>query len=134
MLVETVSRETSLDPWFVTGLIEGIGSFTYSRSGKQFAVYFGVKNGSSALLDDLHEFFGVGAIYRDYFRVQRRNDLTVVVEHFDRYPLRSKRATYEVWREMVVAKQDFRKPNRERLDQLAEQLSQLTSVGRFERR
>lgn len=125
MSVETVSRETSLEPWFVTGLIEGIGSFTYSRSGKQLAVYFGVKSSSSLLLGDLNDFFGVGAIYRDYFRVQRRNDLAVVVDHFDRFPLRSKRATYEIWREMVIAKQDFRKPNRERLEQLATELSQL---------
>ena len=63
--VETVSRETALDPWYVTGLIDGVGSFTYSRSGRQLAIYFAVKLGSTSfLLDDLKAFFQGGAIYQ----------------------------------------------------------------------
>ena len=130
MSVETVSRETTLDPWYVTGLIDGVGSFTYSRSGKQLAVYFAVKAGSPTLLEDLHTFFGGGAIYASerssYFRVQRRDDLTAVLDHFDRYPLRTKREVYEIWREMVVAKRAFRKPDRDRLESLARELSALS--------
>ena len=131
MSVETVSRETSLDPWYVTGLIDGIGSFTYSRSGKQLAVYFAVKaSGSPVVLEDLHAFFGGGAIYTtarsSYFRIQRREDLATVVDHFDRFPLRTKRELYEVWREMVIAKSAFRRPDRARLDALADDLSNLT--------
>src|SRR3954454_4331406 len=44
--METFSRGTSpapLDPWYVTGFVEGEGAFTYSRSGKQLALYFGLK-------------------------------------------------------------------------------------------
>lgn len=131
MSVETVSRETSLDPWYVTGLIDGAGSFTYSRSGKQIAVYFAVKvGGSSDLLEDLLAFFDGGAIYASrgssYFRIQRRNELSAVVQHFDRYPLRTKREVFEVWREMVIVKQAFRRPDRERLEALATELSMLT--------
>ncbi len=131
MSVETVSRETTLDPWYVTGLIDGVGSFTYSRSGKQLAVYFAVKvSGSSAVLDELQAFFAGGVIYASgrssYFRIQRRTDLPAVLDHFDRYPLRTKREVYEVWREMVVAKQAFRKPDRDRLESLASELSNLT--------
>ena len=129
--METVSRETILDPWYVTGLIDGVGSFTYSRSGKQLAVYFAVKLGSATfILDDLKTFFQGGAIYQNarasYFRVQRRDELQLVIEHFDRYPLRAKRDVYGVWREMVVAKQAFRKPDRERLERLATELSALS--------
>jgi hypothetical protein len=141
--VETVSRETQLDPWYVTGLIDGIGSFTYSRSGRQLAVYFAVKLGAkvnapppdgddstAGLLGDLKRFFSGGAIYASatssYFRVQRRDDLVAVVDHFDRFPLRAKREVYEVWREMVIAKRAFRKPDRNRLDTLAQELSALT--------
>jgi len=129
--VETVSHETLLDPWYVSGLIDGIGSFTFSRSGKQLAVYFAVKlGGASFLLADLQRFFRGGAIYESakasYFRVQRREHLTAVVDHFDRFPLRAKAQVYTVWREMVVAKQAFRKPDRGRLDQLAAELSTLT--------
>ncbi len=133
--VDTVSRETNLDPWYVTGFIDGVGSFTYSRSGKQLAVYFGVKvSGSDWLLDELKEFFQAGAIYSirgsSYFRVQRRTDLAAVVDHFDRHPLRAKRQVYEIWREMVVAKQMFRKPDRERLEALARELSALAYPNR----
>ena len=129
--MDTVSRETTLDPWYVTGLIDGVGSFTYSRSGKQLALYFAVKvSGSTSLLEDLREFFQAGAIYEigraSYFRIQRRDQLVFVLDHFDRYPLRSKRQVYEVWREMVLAKQTFRKPDRDRLETLAGELSQLT--------
>lgn len=129
MSVETVSRETSLAAWYVTGLIDGVGSFTYSRSGKQLAVYFAVKVSGSTVLEELQAFFGAGAIYSSgrssYFRIQRRKDLTAVLDHFDRFPLRTKRAVYEVWREMVIAKSAFRKPDRDRLESLASELSHL---------
>ncbi len=128
--METVSRETAqLDPWYVTGLIDGIGTFTYSRSGRQLAVYFGVK-ASTRALDELRDFFGVGAIYNvrgsDYYRVQRRDELPTIVDHFDRYVLRAKREAFEVWRQMVTAKQEFRQPDRDRLEQLAVELSNLS--------
>src|SRR6266540_3811771 len=32
-----------LNPWYVTGLVEGEGTFTYSRSGSHLALYFAVK-------------------------------------------------------------------------------------------
>ena len=129
--METVSHETLLDPWYVTGLIDGVGSFTFSRSGKQFAVYFAVKfGGPSNLLADLQWFFQGGTIYQStktsYFRVQRREHLSLVVDHFDQFPLRAKADVYAIWREMVVAKQEFRKPNRDRLEQLATELSART--------
>jgi hypothetical protein len=129
--VETVSRETTLDAWYVTGLIDGVGSFTYSRSGKQLAVYFAVKaSGSVTVLGELQTFFGCGAIYStgssSYFRIQRRADLATVLDHFDRFPLRTKREVYSVWREMVIAKRAFRKPDRDRLESLATELSNLT--------
>jgi hypothetical protein len=120
-----------LDDWYVTGLIDGVGSFTFSRSGKQLAVYFAVKvSGSPAVLEELQAFFGGGVIYTSgrssYFRIQRRDDLTAVLDHFDRFPLRTKRATYEIWREMVIAKRAFRKPDRDRLESLAAELSSLS--------
>jgi hypothetical protein len=74
----------------VTGLIDGVGSFTYSRSGKQLAVYFAVKVSSGGeVLEDLKQFFGAGAIYTtgpsNYFRIQKREELRQVLEHFDRF-------------------------------------------------
>ena len=137
--METFSRETfqsELDPWYVTGFIEAQGTFTFSRNGRQMALYFGIKlpEVDEPVLHSIREFFGgVGSIYpvqagaSAYFRVCRREQLPVIVEHVDTYPLRSsKRAVYEIWREMVVLKQSFRRPPREELWQLAEQLSAAT--------
>ena len=134
--METFSRGTSLsdlDPWYVTGFVEGEGTFTYSRNGKQMALYFAVKlpEVDEPILQDLRDFFGgIGSIYflrarsSAYYRVCRREQLPVIVEHFDAYPLRGgKAAAYAIWREMVVLKQRFRQPDRDALRDLAAQLS-----------
>lgn len=133
--VDTFSRET-LEPWYVTGLVEVAGAFTYSRSGKQLALYFGVKAASDqeVLLEGLRSFFGgAGKIYRiraaggresAYYRVCRRDELDRVIAHFDAFPLRGPRAgSYQVWREMVGLKQEFRKVDKARLEELAGRLS-----------
>lgn len=126
--METFSRGT-LEPAWVTGFADAAGSFTYSRSSKQLALYFAVKvsTGDRTVLEDLQTFFDAGRIYEPaYFRVTRRQELVRVVDHFDRFPLRSsKREVYEVWREMVVAKQQFRRPDRDLLADLATRLSEL---------
>ena len=129
--MDTFSRET-LAPEYVTGLVEGAGSFTFSRSSKQLALYFGLKLqlADRPLLADLQAFFGVGRIYETganaYYRVTRHQDLPRVVAHFERYPLRSrKQAAFELWKQMVEAKQSFRRPDREQLEQLAADLRAL---------
>jgi hypothetical protein len=131
--VETFSRGT-LDPQWVTGFADAAGSFTFSRSGKQLAVYFAVKlaNADRPLLEELQTFFdGTGRIYdasatASYFRISKHDELVRVVEHFDSFPLcSSKRAAYAVWREMVMTKQEFRKPDRVRLEELASTLRTL---------
>lgn len=142
---ETFSRETpGLDPWYVTGFVEGEGTFTFSRTGGQMALYFALKlTGSDRnILEAIQDFFGgIGSIYHvkkraaltpssgytnaaAYYRVCRRDELDRIVEHFDRYPLRGgKAASYAVWREMVILKRAFRKPVRPELEALAARLS-----------
>jgi len=134
---------TGLNPWYVTGLVEGEGTFTYSRSGSQIALYFAVKlaRADDSLLLSLQDFFGgAGTIYRvrpraptpgagfskaaTYYRVCRRSELGRIVEHFDAYPLRaSKAASFRIWRLMVLLKQEFPRTSRDRLDALAGKLS-----------
>jgi len=144
---ETFSRGThspALDPWYVTGFVEGEGAFTFSRSGRQLALYFAIKltGVDRALLESIQSYFGgAGAIYdvgpraaptpssgytkaAVYYRICRRDELDRVVDHFDRHPLRgAKAASYAIWRQMVILKRDFRKPPREELEQLSAQLS-----------
>ena len=124
--METFSRGTP-DPAYVTGLIDAAGSFTFSRTSKQLSVYFAVKLADRDLLEDLQAFFGVGRIYTTgrsaYYRVNRREELPRIVAHFDQHPLRSKkRETYELWKQMVEAKAEFRRPDRLALSRLTEQL------------
>jgi len=135
--VETFSHGT-LDPRWVTGFADGESSFTYSRSGKQLALYFAIKLSAidQPILEDIRAFFGVGKIYSvkarapaSYYRVTHRKDLPRIVAHFDEYPLRSsKQRVYEVWRLMVQLKVQFRRPDRDALNALADSLS--SRVGR----
>jgi hypothetical protein len=132
-----------LDPWYVTGLVEGEGCFTYSRSGSRLALYFALKltRADDTLLAALQSFFGgVGTLYRirprpptaragfskaaSYYRVCRRDQLGRILAHFDAYPLRGvKAASYRIWRLMVLLKLEFPKTSQDRLDLFAAQLS-----------
>ena len=143
--METFSRGThkrgpALDPWYVTGFCEAQGAFTFSRSGAQLALYFGLKRSMAerGLLEAIRRFFGgIGNIYAvpsraaAYFRASRRDELARVVAHFDRYPMWGARAEgYRIWREMVLLKQDFRRAPREKLHALAQKLSQVLASPR----
>ena|SRR5437763_12792067 len=115
----------SLHAEYVTGFSEGLGSFTYSRSGRQLALYYAVRAEPEVLAQIQAFFGGIGTIYRGaYLRVTRRDELPLIIEHFDAYPLRTKKkAAYEIWRRMVLAKQTFRAPDRDLLEDLARRLS-----------
>lgn len=141
MSMETFSRGT-LDPWYVSGFIDGEGTFTYSRSGKQLVLYFAVKRSMSdrPLLEMLQAFFlGIGRMYPTetgvasemaaksacYYRITRQKDLEQVITHIEQYPLQTSKAEcYAIWREMVFLKRSFRKPPRVQLDELARKLSE----------
>jgi hypothetical protein len=104
---------------------------------------FGVKltGADRVLVVLLHDYFGVGKIYRvkargpragagwtkraSYYRVTKNADLLEIIKHFDGYPLLgSKRQGYEIWREMVHLKNaHFRNPPIDRLNELAARLT-----------
>lgn len=122
----------SLDPWYVTGLAESTGSFTFNRTSHNITLVFSVKVAEKDrdLLEELQSFFGVGSIYAvrasgsALFKITRNDGLQAVVEHFTAYPLRTKRAAWETWREMVALKSaSFRRPPMDKLNALADQLS-----------
>lgn len=143
---------TELDPWYITGFCDGEAAFTYSRAGGSFGIYFSIRqrDDNKQIVEDIWEYFDcVGAIYHSkeavptqnsghtqpsaYYRVTKINDLLVIIDHFDKYPLQSnkKRAAYEVWREMVIHKLDnYRRVNYDTLRALAEKLSNINSKSR----
>lgn len=92
---------SSIHPWFVTGFTDAEGSFSLSisasskySSGFLVKLLFdiGLDKRDQALLEKIQSYFGVGKIYArgksviDY-RVQSVEELEVIINHFDSYPL-----------------------------------------------
>jgi hypothetical protein len=141
-----------LEPWYVTGFCDGEAAFTYSRIGGTFGLYFAVKQreDNRQIVEDIREYFNyVGYIYRGkesrdsakggftkpsaYYRVTKIAELQRIIEHFDKYPLQSKKKqeAYKVWREMVIHKfENYRDVDYNKLRILAEKLSSLNSQSR----
>jgi hypothetical protein len=135
-----------LDPWYVTGFVDGEGIFTYNRDrGRtRTAVVFAIRLVATdrAILESVRRFFGgSGRIYSApkraarrragfskatcYFKVTRPAELLRIVDHFDRYPLQAqKRQVYDIWREMVFLRAAYHGgPQPAELDDLAAKLS-----------
>ena len=140
-----------MSPWYVTGFCEGEGTFTYNRSGKKnVALVFAVKLAAtdSALLERLKEFFGCGNLYAVkprvssahntrtkaalYYRVSKVQDLVEkIVPHFDKHPLRGKKARrFALWREAVMLKRNRFSVDHERLSRVLYFLSRLQAARR----
>jgi hypothetical protein len=121
------NNSENIDPWYVTGFSEGEAAFTFSRSGIAFALYFSITQrlDSKEILERVQKYFkGIGKIYsrkerlptnssghtkqNAYFRVCKQAELLQIVEHFDKFPLQSKKhEAYLVWRDMVFEKNKY---------------------------
>jgi hypothetical protein len=122
-----------IPPWYVTGLVDVAGSFTYSRVRDSFSLHFAMKLAlrEREILEAIRAYFeGSGTIYalgrrQCYYRVTRVAELSRVVAHFDAHPLRgSKAESYRLWREMVIIKASrFGSPPAGELTSLAARLS-----------
>jgi len=142
----------NLDPWYISGFSAGEGTFTYSRSGKNLNLYFAIKLNfeDRDLLYKIKSFFGVGKIYvgkptpprkhsghtRTYFyyRVSKIAELNRIIEHFDNYPLIGKKATsFSIWKDMVKYKKAYRKPQYDKLNDLASKLSAVAGKKRSDK-
>jgi hypothetical protein len=141
-----------LTPWYITGFCDGEAAFTYSRTGGSFGLYFAIKQreDNRQIVEDIREYFDyVGYIYQGkeslnapkggftkpsaYYRVTRIDELKRIVEHFDKYPLQSKKKfeAYKVWREMIMHKlENYRDVDYNKLQALALKLSSLNSQSR----
>ncbi len=142
-----------LDPWYVTGFCDGEAAFTYSRSGSSYEIYFGLRQreDNEKIIREIYLFFNcVGNIYKGkpanptlnsgftqatvYFRVTKIDELKIIIDHFDKYPLKSdkKREAYNVWRAMVIYKDEhYRDVDYNKMRPLADKLSTLNSKSRL---
>ena len=116
-----------LNPWFITGFADAEAAFTFSRSENAFALYFSItqRADNRGMLEKIQQYFdGVGKIYSRkeslptnnsghtkasaVYRVCRQEELLRIIEHFDKFPLQSKkREVYNVWRAMAIEKTKY---------------------------
>lgn len=141
----------TLGPWYITGFCDGEAAFTYSRAGGSFNIYFSIRQreDNRAIVERIQSYFGfVGKIYAGrermpttnsgftkstvYYRVAKVNELQVIIQHFDKYPLQSKkREAYLMWRQMAMHKfENYRNTDYDLLRDLAKQLSALNQKSR----
>lgn len=90
-----------MNPWFVTGITDGEGCFYVSitkcdkmKVGWQVQLFFEIHLNKKdfALLKHIKDFFHVGSIYKltaqsIQFRVQSIKDLSLIIDHFNQFPL-----------------------------------------------
>ena len=141
-----------VSPWYVTGFCDGEAAFTYSRSGGTFSLYFSIKQreDNRQIIEEIYQYFNcIGNLYQGkealptknsgftkpyvYYRVTRAYELKLIIDHFDKYPLQSrkKQEAYQTWRQMVVHKlENYRDIDYDKLRALAEKLSSLNSQSR----
>ncbi len=141
-----------LNPWYVTGFCDGEAAFTYSRSGGTFGLYFAIhqRDDNRQIIEEIQQYFNfIGNIYiakerpptknsgftkpAAYYRVTRISELQRIVEHFDKYPLQSKKKqeAYLIWRQMCTHKlEKFRDIDYDILRKLAEKLSAINPQTR----
>ncbi len=134
-----------IDPWYITGFCDGEAAFTYSRNGGAFALYFGItqREDNLQIIEDIWRYFNcVGKIYKRkestptknsgftsqsvYYRTTKTDELTIIIDHFDKYPLQSQKKleAYKIWREMAMHKlENYRNTDYDKLRVLAQKLS-----------
>nr|ATI20254.1 LAGLIDADG endonuclease [Juglanconis oblonga] len=115
-------KQISINPWFLSGFIDGEGCFRISltkvnralgwRVQLFFQINLHVKD--RALLEKIRDFLGVGNIHDSgknliQYRIQTSDELAVLINHLKNYPLVSqKKADYELFKkayELVIKKE-----------------------------
>ena len=106
----------ALHPLWITGFTDGEGCFTISinrnpklKIGWRIKQFFKISlhKKDKALLEYIQNYLGVGNIIKHgpqsiQFQVQSVEDLKVIINHFDKYPLiTQKRADYELFKQAV---------------------------------
>jgi hypothetical protein len=91
---------TNLNPWFITGFIEGEGCFVVNviknnrlKTGWRIQIEFkiGLHKRDWDLLEKIKKFFGVGKVYKQgenaaQYMTHTVKELAVILNHLDKYP------------------------------------------------
>lgn len=117
-----LKNKISLNPWLLTGFIDGEGCFRISLTkvnralGWRVQLFFQINlhEKDRALLENIQDFLGVGKIHASgknliQYRIQTSDELAVLIKHLDIYPLLTqKKADYLLFKEAyeLVIKND----------------------------
>ena len=140
-------NDNALDPWFVTGLVDGEGCFSVSFSLRK-RLKLGIETRPSfsisltkrdlSLLKKVYRFFGCGGIRysksdRTYkYEVRSIKDLGgKILPHFEKYPLQgSKREDFEKFAMVCKKVRANLHMNREQLREIIEVAYQMNPSGK----
>lgn len=104
------------NPWWITGFIDGEGSFSIKISKReerktnwqvQLSFALGLHIKDLAILKSLQNYFKVGGIGKHglktvQFYVNSREDLAIILQHLNKFPLiTKKRADFELFKEVL---------------------------------
>jgi len=133
-----------LNPWWVTGIVDGEGSFNVSiqttGNKPKITVTFKVdqKEDSAGILYDLSRFFKCGSVsldsrgYKSYRVSSIDSILEFIIPHFDKYPLiTSKQLNYLAFREIVELIKNKESSNTEGVNKIKGLLSTMNSKRSF---
>lgn len=100
---------------WLSGFTDGEGCFylRLTHEGRGYVRFeIRLRRDDAPILEDIHRYLGVGHLcntadggfFQAAFRVHKLSDFVdVLVPHFDRFPLRAKKARdYAIWREAVI--------------------------------
>jgi hypothetical protein len=99
------TQELNMNPWFVTGFSDGESCFMVKiKKNKNYLTGYHViaefiinlHKKDRALLELIQKFFGVGKIYNNgaqgiEYRVHSVKDMALIINHFDKFPLITKK-------------------------------------------
>ena len=124
--LDSIQNASKINPWFLTGFIDGEGCFRISltkidrgigwRVQLFFQINLHVKD--RALLENIKDYLEVGKIHNSgknliQYRIQTFDELTILIKHLETYPLISKkRADFSLFRkahELVIGKEHLNK-------------------------
>ena len=102
---QCLTQNLTMNPWFVTGFADAESCFALSviknnkmKAGWHVKLSFqiGLHQKDHALLEQIKTYLGVGNIYKQgsqllQFRVDSVKDLKVIINHFDKYSLITKK-------------------------------------------
>lgn len=111
----------SLNPWFITGFVDGEGSFiilinknSRLKTGWEVKLKFSitVHQKDKAILEKIKFFLGLGEIYKNRanlieYNVSSVKDLAIIINNFDKFPLKTKKfADFKLFREVFIIKKN----------------------------